>query len=240
MLLAASVLWPSGAEAQSFLQVTSCGTAPRTLPPGAAGVVLVDANGNLCETGSVTQGTTPWVVNLQNANSATYSAISSGGNNGYTTPTDLLCLRNPGTKIVRALQFNVFANQTSAALDTGFFILRSALNTGGTSSSPTPTAFDLSNPAVSAAVDVYTGAPTLGTAAGTVQYIIISVPAPTSSPANISLTGNIAGSSTGILNSYATPITIRQNQELCFNWNGAALPAGFAFGYNIVWSESAN
>lgn len=175
---------------------------------------------------------------LIGSNSPTYSVNSNGGNLGYATPQDLVCIKGSGTRTVQVTAFSLFIQSTAAALGTVQWVMRSTADTGGTFTTPTIARHDLLDPAGTAEVDVYTALPTPGTSAGTLRFVTAMTAATTTPPTAFSLVANEPGmwSTT----TFQSPITLRgPAQELCANWNGAAIPAGFTYGYLVEWEEGS-
>lgn len=172
------------------------------------------------------------VVKLISTGLATYSGYGTGYT-AYATPTDMLTLSGSDTKVIRINSMTMRIGTTAAALQKLFFVKRTAANTGGTSSTPTPTKLDTTSPAAAAVLRLYTAAPAglgAGTTLGesnTVTTVLTAAPAAfqlvTPFPMN-------TGTGTGII--------LRGAAEfLCLNWNGAALPGGFTATWEVLWTE---
>ena len=154
----------------------------------------------------------------------------------YATPTDMLCIYGSNTKTVAIHAMSLTIRTTAAALQTIYYIKRSTANTGGTSTNPVPTANDSTAPAATATVSLYTAAPALGTAIGTLRIIETASGLATTTPGAILMT--TSGFSSPNSTNFQTPIILRGAGEgLCLNDNGAPLTAGFLAGYAIEWTE---
>lgn len=154
----------------------------------------------------------------------------------YATPTDLLTITGSATKIIRIVQMQLLPRSTSAALQNISFIRRSAANTGGTSTTPTGFPVDSADPAATAVVNLYSAAPTLGTALTTLGVQRAVSGTLTGAPGSIALS-NVVLQSSSIL--FHKPIILRGiTESLCMNYGGAALTAGFSAEWTITWTES--
>jgi hypothetical protein len=164
----------------------------------------------------------------------TYSA-SVANYSPYTTATDMVVLRNPATSglMLRVTQCFVVGDATAAGHMDLFLVVRSALNTGGTSSGLTSWQHDSNSGTAQGSVLTYSAAPTLN---GTASQIRVGrlVLAAASSPAVTDLAvqwdfGLRGGSQS---------IHLRPGQQLSINNNGAAVPTGAALHVNIEWNET--
>lgn len=153
------------------------------------------------------------------------------GYTAYATPTDLFTISGAAGKVIRIVQMRLLAQSTTATYTTIHWIKRSTLNTGGTATQPTGFPMDSADAAHSAVINLYTAAPTTGTVIGR-QYHTSLTTLLTSAPSNF--TANQIATS-GSINK---TITLRPDESLCCNWNGAALPSGFTAGWDITWTES--
>lgn len=122
------------ADAQSQIQVQSCGTPPRTLALGEPAVTLVDINGNVCTSASVSASITGFTPNgnfatLTATNSSASVALPAGAvvvfsNTGTTTVS---CTLGVGSATATAnenqipasssVSFTVGANTFGACID---------------------------------------------------------------------------------------------------------------------------
>lgn len=99
-------------------------------------------------------------------NKATYR-YASLGNTPAATPTDVLTITGSVTKTVRIKRIAVSGLATTAGQMPVTLIRRSAANTGGTSTAPTPIKHDTNDAAGTAALALYSANPTtLGTTVG--------------------------------------------------------------------------
>ena len=154
----------------------------------------------------------------------------------YATPTDMLCIYGSNTKTVTIHAMSMTIRSTAAALQTIYYIKRSAVDTGGTATNPTPVANDSTAPAATATVSLYTAAPTLGTVVGNVRIIETASGLATTTPGAILMT--TSGFSAPNSTNFQTPIILRGTGEgLCTNDAAAALTSGFVSGYAIEWTE---
>jgi len=148
------------------------------------------------------------------------------------TPTDLFTIIGSATKTVRVLSINLLAVQTASGMNEFRLIKRSAANTGGTSTTPTPVPNDSNNNAATAVVRVYSvNAAALGAAVGNMQVVKLPCPVPASavvSPYDFDLLSLTQGQGV-VLRGVA--------QTLAINFNGVALPAGLSVTATIVWTE---
>lgn len=188
-------------------------------------------------------GTPPITV----PSTASYRAVTFG-NTAYATPQDLACLQNPAAsgKTVYVTQLGIMPQQTTGALQTFLFLKRTTLNSGGTSAAATSVALDSGDASAAASLLTYTAAPTPGTSAGSLNQGSTNVVATTNAPVVISLFGAAPtqnGNSTPQFpatpgtNTLTQPITLHASEEICVNFNGAALPSGFTAGYIAEWTE---
>lgn len=173
------------------------------------------------------------IISTESSGLATYS-VAGTGYTAYATPTDLLTIRGSATKKVRIITFSLKITTTAGALQTMYWIKRSTANTGGTSTNPTGVPFDSTDVAATAQVDLYTAAPTLGTTLAVTFYQSILTTAPTAVPGNFVM--SVGAPNT--IDSVDKPIILNnQNEMMCANWNGVALPAGFTAQYILTWIE---
>jgi hypothetical protein len=157
---------------------------------------------------------------------------------GYATPQDLITLENPANsgKLIRVAGFQLKIGSTAAALASVLFMRRSALNTGGTASTPAIGKAHTKQAAPVGVVRLYTAAPTPGAADATLAIAreVTTV---------LTLAGGVFALSEGIadLETFNSAISLRPGQLLAANFNGAALPAGFAVqSWKCCWSEGSH
>lgn len=155
----------------------------------------------------------------------------------YATPQDFITLENPtgSGKILHIANFRIFPASTAAALMQIFFIRRSTLNSGGTSTTHTAAKADSADDAASGVLRLYTAAPTPGTADATVSISRGNTTVLTGAGGTLQLLASTANIGSDV--SYVKPVLVRPGQCLSANLAGAALPAGFVTGFEITWSE---
>ena len=147
------------------------------------------------------------------------------------TATDVLCVSGSATKVVKVRRIQVTAAAGSASQVSIYVYLRTAADTGGTSTTPAATKYDSTNPSPTAALTQYSANPTLGT--GTLLSAdYYEIPATTG---NTYWTGPWI-EDYGIRNSQ--PVILRgTSQSVCFNLGGQTLPSGFTLYTRIEWTE---
>jgi hypothetical protein len=146
------------------------------------------------------------------------------------TPTDMVVISGSATKTIRVTKVELSATQTLSGTNNFFIVLRSAADSGGTSSTLTNIAHDSNNAAATSVVKSYTANPSLGAAVGTLRAIKMFTPAPgtLTTPYIFDFTND--GIDQGI-------VLRGTAQQLSLNFNGAALPGGLSITCNIDWSE---
>lgn len=168
-------------------------------------------------------------------NETTYFGYGTGYA-AYATPTDMLTISGSSTKIIRIMAAVMRIGTTSASLQKLYFVKRTAANTGGTSTTPTPSKLDSASPAASAVLRLYTAIPdTLGTGTTLGEANVVTAVL-TAAPGVFQLATPVRQADTITIH---TPVILRGASEfLCLNWGGAALPAGFTATWEILWTES--
>jgi hypothetical protein len=162
-----------------------------------------------------------------------YTAMTSGFA-AYATPTDMTCLPGSATKTVYPVQLFAALHSTSASVFSFYFVKRSTADSGGTPTTPTVAQMDSANAAPTTAPVFYGSAPALGTSAGTTFYFEAS--GATLTAANTNSISNFSGGSQ--ISSQGLFMALHgANEELCVNFNGAALPAGFTSSWTWQWIE---
>jgi hypothetical protein len=180
-----------------------------------------------------TDGTTNG-VRIVGSSKPTYTAAGTGYT-AYTTPTDMVCLQGSASKTVRVLHLVSRIQSTSAALQTIYFIKRSAADTGGTETTPAAVSWDSTNAAATAVVHLYSAAPTLGASLGNISIGTTASATLAGSPTQTSVYSVIAS---GSLVDFKQQILLRgTTEELCMNYNGAALTSGFTMTWDAIWAE---
>lgn len=186
--------------------------------------------------GTATTPSFSQIVNTKGQSSGMPTYVTSGSAYaGYATPTDFLVLSNPGTKTLLVTQAQLQIAQTAAAGFTLFFVRRSALNTGGSSTLPAIVSLDSTNAAATGVATLYTAAPTTSGTASTV--FTVTATTTTGGIGTIFGLQNAARTQTTTVIDLRQPITIRPNESLALNSGGVALPTGFAASYFLEWVE---
>jgi len=144
--------------------------------------------------------------------------------------TDVITISGSATKTIRPRRIELSGVATAAALVDAQLLLRSAADSGGTSSTPTVVALDSNDPAGTAVVTTYTANPTtLGTLVGQIGSIKLPFAA---SPGNPPLVTVDFGTRN------CRPVTLRgATQYLCVNFNGQTVGAGGSMDGMIEWTE---
>lgn len=146
------------------------------------------------------------------------------------TPTDVVALSNPANsgKTLSVLLATVSGTSTAVQNALASLLKRSTLNTGGTSTTPTPVPHDSLQGAASGVVNLYTANPTAGTSLGAVRERVVGFVAPT---------GNGEG---GLIADFTTrndkPIVLHPGESLCVNLGGATI-SGMVLAYEFCWFE---
>jgi hypothetical protein len=146
------------------------------------------------------------------------------------TATDYFTLSNPATsnKIFRVTFVRSVSTSTANNTPNVYFYKRTTSNTGGTTSTLTPTYYDTNNPTVSGVAVSYSANPSaLGT--GTLVY------------------GSHAFSSSGTTNISPIELTFGQRPSQCLalrpgelfaaNFGGQTVPGGFTTFLVVEWTE---
>lgn len=150
------------------------------------------------------------------------------------TPSDILLLGGSATKTIRVVSFELELAQTTAAIQEIFLIKRTTADTVGTFVSDLPAkGLDSNDAAPTAVFGHYTANPTLGVAGPTIRREKRLVPVATADRLLIETLRYTTASQR-----LDRPVTLRGTAEqLVFNWNGAALPAGLVVAAHVVWTE---
>lgn len=165
------------------------------------------------------------VVNTEGTK-ATYSL--AGAVSLAATPSDVVILNGSVSKTIRVTRVEVSIGATAAGFADVVLIKRSAANTSGSSTTPTPVPNDANDAAASAVVTVYTGNPTPGAAVGNVRWVKMGI---TAADQVVTQTWHFgqANDKDIVLRGVA--------QGLAINLNGDALLSGEVFSYSIEWTE---
>ncbi len=160
---------------------------------------------------------------------AGYSAVALNLVPGAAA-TDIFTISGSATKTLRILTLGFSATQQSSGIQSIAVIKRSAVDTGGTSTSPTAVPHDSTDSAATAVVKAYTANPSaLGAAVGTLRTVKIGAPA-----ANTS-TISIVEWSLDV--SAAKAIVLKGlGETLAINLNGVT-PTGSSFDAYVTWTE---
>ncbi len=174
------------------------------------------------------------VVGGQFANMPTYMVVGTGYA-GYATPTDLVAIFGSASKTIAVTSLSIVNQSTSATLISYYWLKRSTANSGGTPTNPAAIPYDSGDAAATAVVTAYGSAPTTGTSLGSLRVNSLLTTVLTAAPSSTAFQTNIAVAS-GI--TFTKPVILRGTGEgLCLNFNGAALPGGYAATYLVEWCE---
>ncbi len=145
------------------------------------------------------------------------------------TATDVLVLKGSASKVIRLTKVTVMGSATASAIYDAYLVKRTAANTGGTSTNPSATTADSSDPAQSGTVVLYSANPSaLGT--GTTMEaakIYLGTAAITSPQVNF-IWGN---------RNDKAPMLRGTSESLAINFNGAAVPTGASMYLTLEWTE---
>jgi hypothetical protein len=168
---------------------------------------------------------------------STYFATTGAAANGkavVATGTDFFCIVGSGTKTVFITSLEMSAQAGSSTLSSNLdLVVRSTLDSGGTSTNLTAVPADSANAAATATITTYSANPAaLGTAVGQVKANMFVA---TGSATNLMGPTFLATWSFGSLRG-VQPLTLRgATQEACLNANGAT---SFTFAtINVEWYE---
>lgn len=146
--------------------------------------------------------------------------------------TDVLVLSGATGKVIRVTHIEITADANQKGVIDFYIFKRSAQNTGGTFTYPTPVKHDSANPAASAVLKLYTANPSALGAGQMIRGAHYSL-------TDALTTGNFAPpwlEDFGVRNEQ--PILLRNaNEALAISLNGQTLPAGFDFYITIEWTE---
>jgi len=159
--------------------------------------------------------------------------ISANNITPATTPTDILTLSGSASKTIRITKIIFTSTQTTAGINNWLIVKRSALNSGGTSSTPTIIPSDSTNPGATAVPVLYSVNPTsLGASVGNVQVQKILSPTPSATTSNDPKIFDFTNSGVD------QGIVLRTASELlALNFAGAALPTGLVISVTLQWQE---
>ena len=146
-----------------------------------------------------------------------------------TTATDIWTLLGSGTKTVRLLRLTITGFATAAISVNLQLIVRSTADSGGTSSTPALVPHDTNgSPSATAVVNLYSVNPTLGTSVGPIRARKL----------NLGATGSAGTVEWNFSDKNdQAPVLRGATQQLCLNWNGAAVPAGTLLDIEAEFTE---
>lgn len=144
------------------------------------------------------------------------------------TATDVFTISGSATKTVTVIAAGIFSTQTAQGSNFWHLVKRSAADTGGTSTTPSP--FVVSNGPATAVVRQYSANPTgLGASAG-FMCPPLRVPSPPPANAGLPTDGKFAAD--------MGQIVLAQGELLAWNFNGQAIPSGMQIWPWFRWTES--
>lgn len=162
---------------------------------------------------------------------ATYSAAAVGIAIPQTGAMDAVCIAGAANKIIRIKRISISGIDATAQTATANLVLRSAANSGGTSTSPTVVPLDSTNAAGAAVVKAYTVAPTPGTAIGSARSASIGFGAATAASAQV-VTWTFDPNEL-----YQEIILRSAAQQACLNFPNAFTTAGPTINVDLTWTE---
>ena len=154
---------------------------------------------------------------------------SSLGNTPAATPTDIFTITGSASKTIRITKIVVSGLATTAGQLNPLLVRRSAANTGGTSTAPTPLKRDTNDAAASATLALYTANPTVGTAVGTLDSCRLFLALATATPYACRFEFGVNNDKMLILRG--------TSDILAINFAGAAVPAGGIVDIDVEWVE---
>lgn len=190
------------------------------------GFCLVDPNGS----GPVKASAGAVQVNTE-GQKATYSTTLVNFTPAATA-TDFLVIQGSATKTVRITRVLVTGQASSGAIVDLLGVIRTAANTGGTTTPANVAQHDQSDPAPSAVAVSYSVNPTGLGAGKNVRSTLFGLAATTGG----GFTPQVVEWEFGTRNGRA--IVLRGvNQFFALNWNGLAVPAGTSLHVDVEWTE---
>jgi hypothetical protein len=151
--------------------------------------------------------------------------------------TDFLTITGSATKTVRVRSVVCSGTSTSAGSLEVSIVKRSALDTGGTSTTLTPVSRSTSDPAATAVVTAYTANPSaLGTSLGIVDTGLLGTIAPASvsaAPPGVAFLYNYAPT-----DRRKPPTLVGATQLLAINANAGTFTTGAALACTVTWTEN--
>lgn len=154
---------------------------------------------------------------------------SSLANTPAATPTDIFTITGSATRTIRITKIVIGGLATTAGQLNPLLIRRSAANSGGTSSAPTPLKRDTNDSAATATLALYTANPTVGTTVGTLDSCRLFLALATATP-------NQCKFEFGVNNDKM--LLLRGTSDiLAINFAGATVPAGGVVDIDVEWVE---
>lgn len=174
----------------------------------------------------------PQVMAQSDGIKASYAA-AIGGLVGVTGCTDLFTLTNPGGKTIRITRCDISGGVATAAQQIEVFgLVRSTVNTGGTSTTPTIVPYDSGDVAATGVVRAYTANPAvLGMLVGNVRVAKMLL---------VLSTGATSFQDRLIWDFGDRPtkaLVLRANQVFAINLNAVAFANATSFNVYIEWTE---
>jgi hypothetical protein len=203
-----------------------CGYVPGTgFKAAQAGAIFTDASSN---------DSAPLRMEVVGGSKATYTYTISA-TAPYATPQDWVVLRGSSTKTIKVVHIEYSGVATAATAGNIILIKKHTIaNTGGTSTNPAVIKHDSNDGAATALILLYTVAPTTDATATiwkTVRLTYGLVAAAAGTWAQDRYVYDYAGEP-------YEPMTLRGvAQELAFNFNGVAIPAGGVYDLSITFTE---
>lgn len=188
--------------------------------------MLKDASGNLD-----VERSAPGTVGIRSVSTEGTKTTFSTASLSVTpaaTATDIWTLLGSSTKIVRLLKLIISGLATAAATVDIQLIIRSTADSAGTATTPVLVANDSNSSAATAVVSLYSANPTLGTGVGTIRARKL----------NLGAVGAAGLIEWKFSDTNTQAIVLRgTSQQLCVNWNGAAVPAGTSIDIEAEFTE---
>jgi hypothetical protein len=148
------------------------------------------------------------------------------------TATDVLVLKGSATKVIRVTRAGILGSATTASIYDLYLTKRTAANTGGTSTSVTPTPADTADSAASAVLTLYTANPSALGAGIVLEASKVYLPAGATPAGAVTERDWLFGT-----RGDKAPMLRGVNESIAFNFAGAAVPAGASLYMIIEWTE---
>ncbi len=200
-------------------------------------VSTTGADVNTTSRGLLVQEINSAAVDVSLRSKATYMA-TSGSFTPIATPQDMAVISAGASKDVWVLGCQILMSSTAAIINQVYIIKRSALDTGGTMTTDTNVPLDAGDAAAGAVVGHYAGGSANTPGASVGNLAVLNVNSPILATGIQSYGVDIYPNSSS-LNQMSKPIKLRKNtgDQLCVNFNGAALPSGTKLTVNWLWTE---